>query len=258
MVQIMSIKIYGDGDFCSKNFWRAIVAEFLGTLLFLLCVTTVALKLGGEGPAANNIEVGIGIGLGIATLAQAFGHVSGGHLNPAVTFGMVVAGKCSVVKGFFYIIVQLVGAIAGSAITYGCTDKSFEHTLGVTLLRDTTTPAQGFTLELIFTFILVFFVFSITDPIKRVEPHGQTFGIGVCIWVCHVCLIPYTTCGINPARSFGPAVIMNDWEDHWVYWAGPMLGGFIAAIFYKFIFYAEPSESENSKTSYQLEKICDA
>jgi len=77
----------------------------------LLCVTTVALGWGPNQISANNVEVGIGIGLAIATLAQAFGHVSGGHLNPAVTFGMVFGGRTPIVRGILYIIAQLVGGM---------------------------------------------------------------------------------------------------------------------------------------------------
>ena len=79
--------------------------------------------------------------------------------------------------------------IAGSAITYGCTPSGSREKLGATLLTDGVKVGHGFALEMLFTFILVFFVFSVTDPVKKVEPYGQTLGIGVCIWVCHVCLV---------------------------------------------------------------------
>ena len=105
---IIEIKL-GAEEISTWKFWRAVLAEFLGTLLFLVCVTSVALGWGKNGVSANNVEVGIGIGLAIATLAQAFGHVSGGHLNPAVTFGMVFGGRTPIIRGFFYIVAQLVG-----------------------------------------------------------------------------------------------------------------------------------------------------
>ena len=95
----------------SKDFWRAVLAEFVGCVLFLLCVTSVALGWGNSSDniSANNVEIGIGIGLSIASLAQAFGHVSGGHLNPAVSLGMIVGGRINVVQGVMYIVAQLLG-----------------------------------------------------------------------------------------------------------------------------------------------------
>ena len=105
---VIEIKL-GRDEISTWKFWRAILAEFLGTLLFLVCVTSVAIGWGTNGTSANNVEVGIGIGLAIATLAQAFGHVSGGHLNPAVTFGMVFGGRTPIIRGLFYIVAQLVG-----------------------------------------------------------------------------------------------------------------------------------------------------
>lgn len=109
----MKIKL-GIEEITTFNFWRAVAAEFLGCLLFLLAVTLVALQWGSDendkvDVSANNIEIGIGIGLSITSLATAFGHVSGGHLNPAVSFGMILLGRVSVLRGIMYIIAQLVG-----------------------------------------------------------------------------------------------------------------------------------------------------
>ncbi|XP_066931174.1 aquaporin AQPAn.G-like [Clytia hemisphaerica] len=232
----------GANEIGTWRFWRAVLAEFLGMLLFLLCVTTVALHGTKDNQSANNVEAGLGIAFGITTLAQAFGHVSGGHLNPAVTLGLVVGGRTPIIRGFFYIAAQMVGAIAGSGITYGCTPEAARATLGVNAVAEGVRVGHAFTLEMLFTFILVFFVLSVTDPIKKVEPYGQTLGIGICIWVAHVCLIPYTNCSINPARSFGPAVIMDSWKDHWIFWIGPFVGGLVAALLYSCIFYAEEEE----------------
>lgn len=109
----MKIKL-GIEEITTFNFWRAVAAEFLGCLLFLLAVTLVALQWSSDengkvDVSANNIEIGIGIGLSITSLATAFGHVSGGHLNPAVSFGMILLGRVSVLRGIMYIIAQLVG-----------------------------------------------------------------------------------------------------------------------------------------------------
>ncbi|XP_057293299.1 aquaporin AQPAe.a-like [Hydractinia symbiolongicarpus] len=241
----------------SLEFWRAVAAEFVGCIFFLLCVTSVALSWGNS-PASvssNNVEIGIGIGLAIASLAQAFGHVSGGHLNPAVSLGMIVGGRISIIKGLLYIVAQCIGAIIGAALTYGLTPKGRRESLGVTGLNKEISPGQGFGLEFLFTFLLVFFVFSITDAKKKVEPYGTTLGIGIVITVCHVCLIPYTSCGINPARSFGPAVVMNMWDNHWVYWAGPMVGGAAAAIIYKLIFFVKDEECSQKEECKELEPL---
>jgi len=228
------------------NFWRALAAECFGCFFFLLCVTTVTIGWGTTTVSANNVEIGIGIGLSIASLAQAFGHVSGGHLNPAVSLGMVLAGRIPIVRGIVYIIAQLLGGIAGAAVTKGCVPDAYQGNLGATLLGKGVAPEQGFALEFLFTFMLVFFVLSITDEKKQQEPYGTTLGIGIIIWVAHVCLIPFTGCGINPTRSFGPAVVMNAsiiWNDHWVYWVGPLIGGILAAPIYTFIFYVSEEES---------------
>lgn len=242
---------------CTIKFWRAILAEFFGMVLFLLCVTTVALPWGNTGAntSANNVEIGIGIGLAIASIATMVGPVSGGHLNPAVSIGMIVGGRISILQGLLYIIAQVVGGVVGTALTYACTPAAMRNVnnLGQTNLGPGVQPEQGFGLELLFTFILVFHVLAITDPINKTEKYGTVLGIGVVIWVCHVCLIPFTGCGINPARSFGPALVMNVWDNHWIYWVGPIIGGILAPILYNFVFFPEEeSYSESPQADINL------
>lgn len=220
----------------SVDLWRAVIAEFVGSALFLLCVTCVALSSSSSDVSASNVAVGVGIGLSFTSLTFAVRHVSGGHLNPVVSLGMMVAEKISVIQGLLYIVAQLVGGIAGSALTYACIPETVHGDLGATVLNAGVKPGLGLVLELFFTFFLVFFIFSITDEKKNVDSYGTNLGVGVVTLVCHVCLLPFTGCGINPARSFGPAVVMNVWTDHWVYWIGPIIGAIFATVVYKFVF----------------------
>ena len=101
----------GVKDVTTIEFWRAIAAEFFGMIVFLLCVTTVAQPWGNaeDNDSANHVEIGIGIGLAITSIAMMVGHVSGGHLNPAVSLGMVVGGRISVLQGLLYIPAQMIG-----------------------------------------------------------------------------------------------------------------------------------------------------
>ena len=100
---------------------------------------------------------------------------------------------CRNIDEFYFLIVSSIIfiAIAGSAVTYGCTPSVVRGNIGATVLSQGVKVGHGFALEMIFTFILVFFVFSITDPLKKVEPYGTTLGIGICIMVAHVCLVSH-------------------------------------------------------------------
>eukprot|EP00794_Sanderia_malayensis_P003194 gene3194-3666_t len=174
------------------KFWKAVFAEFLATMIFLLVVTTVACasgigKVGSS--AAVAVQIGLGISLAIATLAQCIGHVSGGHINPAVTAGMMAIRKISPLKGIFYILAQMIGATAGSGLGYGLIPYANRATLGNNGVADGLNAGQAFGLELFFTFILILTVCAVTDPGKKVEPYGTTLAIGISILVCHVCLV---------------------------------------------------------------------
>jgi len=248
---------WGIQDFKTLKFWRAILAECFGMIIFLLSVSLVAQPWNATevtvqnnstttrvipvDSSANNVEIGLGIGLSITTAAVMIGHVSGGHLNPAVSLGAILANRISVFQGLFYIPAQMVGGIVGSSIAYGLTPKFSRDisNLGAVGLGRDVTPAQGFGLELMFTFVLVFFVLSITDSHKKVDTYGTVLAIGVCIVVCHLFLVPMTGCGINPARAFAPAVVMRKWENQWCYWVGPIVGAILAAFLYNFVFYHE-------------------
>jgi len=260
-------------DFKTMKFWRAVLAECFGMIIFLLSVSLVAQpwntkteQIGNKtvttsvpmDPSANHVEIGMGIGLSITTAAVMVGHVSGGHLNPAVTLGCIFAGRISVFQGLFYIPAQIVGGIVGSSIAYGLTPKHMRDisNLGAVGLGPGVTPAQGFGLELMFTMVLVFFVLSITDSKKTVETYAVPLSIGVCIVVIHLFLIPMTGCGINPARAFAPAVVMKgQWDDQWCYWVGPIVGAILAAFLYLFVFFHEDETKYDAPASTPMKDM---
>lgn len=253
----------GVKDITTLLFWRKCLAEAFGMMFFLLSVSLVCnpwsnSDTGKNDASSDNLEIGLGIGLSITTCAIMIGHVSGGHLNPAVSVGAIFAGRISILQGLFYIPSQVIGAVAGSGIAYALVPEPMRNisNLGAVGLGKNVTAAQGFGLELLFTFVLVFFVLSITDSKKQVETYAVVLGIGICIWVCHCLLVPMTGCGINPARSLAPAAIMGKWDNHWVYWVGPLVAAPLAAALYHFVFFAP--EAPKVKDVAELEPMKEA
>ncbi|KAI8517977.1 hypothetical protein Bbelb_039940 [Branchiostoma belcheri] len=253
------------------DFWRAIFAEFLGTMLYVFVVcgahVVVALYNGVAQYTAtptvfphdqiSPIVIALASGLAYATMVQMFGLNSGGHFNPAVTIGMVIGQKITILRAFLYLCAQVVGGIAGAAIMYGLSPSasaarnSLRNYIGITtpgmaetgfLTNASVTSAQALGVEIMFTFILVFTIFATVDPHRKVLG-SASLSIGLPIVIAGFAGLFHSGASLNPARSLGPAVIVdqnaiftNRWTDHWVYWVGPILGGGVAALLYEFIF----------------------
>ncbi|XP_038664503.1 aquaporin-4 isoform X1 [Scyliorhinus canicula] len=220
----------------TQQFWRAVCGEFLATLIFVLLGTGSTIGCDGKSGPLNIVLISLCFGLSIATMVQCFGHISGGHVNPVVTVAMVSTQKLSLAKGFFYIVGQCFGAIVGAGILYLITPPDVMGGLGATMINENLSVGHGLLVELIITFQLVFTIFATCDP-KRDDLKGSAaLAIGLSVVIGHLFAINYTGASMNPARSFGPAVITGSWENHWVYWVGPMMGGVIAAVLYKYLF----------------------
>lgn len=227
----------------TKDFWRAVSGEYLATLIFVLLGlgSTINWAAGEEKPPpADLVLISLCFGLSIATMVQCFGHISGGHINPAVTAAMVVTKKLSLAKAVFYVVAQCLGAITGAGILYLVTPAALRGSLGVTTVTSKISLGHGLLVELLITFELVFTVFATCDP-KRTDLGGSAgLAIGFAVAIGHLFAIPYTGASMNPARSFGPAMVTLNFQDHWVYWVGPILGGILAAGMYEYLYCPDP------------------
>ncbi|KAM9845013.1 aquaporin-1-like [Aulostomus maculatus] len=225
-------------------FARAILAEFIGMIIFIFIGLSAAIGDKNNSYPDQEIKVAFAFGLAIATLAQCLGPISGAHLNPAITLGVLANCRMSVIRALFYILAQVLGAVAGSAVVYGIKPESTES-LGVNKLNGIT-PCQGFGVEFLLTLQLVLCVIAVTD--KRRDVSGfAPLSIGLSVGLGHLAGISYTGCGINPARSIGPAIIQKSFDNHWVYWAGPLSAGVVAALLYDYLL-APRDESFSEKT----------
>ncbi|KAM6593307.1 hypothetical protein CsatA_001010 [Cannabis sativa] len=234
------------------SFYRAIIAEFVATLLFLyITVLTVIGYKSQTDPAKSADACG---GVGILGIAWAFGGmifvlvyctagISGGHINPAVTFGLFLARKVSLVRTILYVVAQCLGAICGCGLVKAFQSAYYDkYGGGANSLADGYSTGTGLAAEIIGTFVLVYTVFSATDPKRSARdshvPVLAPLPIGFAVFMVHLATIPITGTGINPARSFGAAVIFNQekpWNDHWIFWVGPFIGAAIAAFYHQFV-----------------------
>lgn len=217
---------------------RAILAEFFATFFFVLIGAGAVISLVSLDGDLTATVVGIALahGLAIALLVAATVHISGGHINPAVTFGMVVTGRMKIDLGILYVAAQLVGAVLAALALKVIFAGALEGNLGAHGLGDAAANAgAGVLVEALLTFLLVGVVFA-----TAVHPQGlrslAPIAIGLAVLVDHLIGVPLTGASMNPARSFGPALIANSWADHWIYWIGPLLGGGAAALVYQYVF----------------------
>ncbi|XP_074544093.1 aquaporin-1-like [Halichoeres trimaculatus] len=224
-------------------FWRAVAAEFFGMLFFIFIgLSTIT---GNPVSLVQELKVSLAFALAIATLAQSLGHVSGAHLNPAVSLGLLVCCQISALRCIFYIVAQMLGAVAASAIVYSFKNSG---TNGINKLN--VSLGQGFTIEFLATLQLVLCVIAVTDQRRKDVTGSAPLAIGLSVGLGHFAAISSTGCGINPARSFGPALICGYMKNHWVYWLAPMCGGLAAALLYDFLLYPRTNDLRTRRNMF--------
>jgi MIP family channel proteins len=214
----------------------ALVAEAIGTFIFFtvgagaVVVTTYANGAGGL------VGIALAHGLVLAVLVSAFGAVSGGHFNPAVTVAVYVAGKIPAARAGWYVVAQLAGALAAGLLLRSIfTQAVWEPThLGTPSLGTDITQPIGIVIEFVATLLLIFAVLG-----TAVDPRGPKIGglaIGLAIAADILFAGPLTGAAMNPARWFGPAVasgFMNDW---YVWIVGPLAGAIVAGLLWRYLF----------------------
>uniref|UniRef100_A0A8D2LN49 Aquaporin-2 n=1 Tax=Varanus komodoensis TaxID=61221 RepID=A0A8D2LN49_VARKO len=216
---------------CSQAF-ISVFAEFLATLIFIFFGLGSALPWPTSPP--NVLQISLAFGLAIATLVQAVGHVSGAHINPAVTVACLVGSQVSFLRAIFYVVAQVLGAVTGAALLHQITPPHVRGSLAVNRVHNDTTTGQAVTMELFLTFQLVLCIFASTDDRRNDNVGSPALSIGFSVALGHLLGIYYTGCSMNPARSFGPAVIVGDFDSHWVFWLGPVAGGVVASLLYHY------------------------
>lgn len=230
---------------------KQLCAEFIATLLLVLigCGSCLGGTTDGD-QQAQFTRIALCFGVTVASLAQCVGHVSGCHVNPAVTVGLAAGAKIGILKSVLFMVVQCIGGIAGAGLLRGLVHDELRgaSALGVTQLHQNISPAQGLGIELLITMVLVLTVYAAAaDSHNSGNVKGSApLAIGLSITTCHLFAIPLTGSSMNPARSLGPAVITGSFAAHWVYWAGPILGALAAATIYQLAFQASPQEKYRS------------
>jgi MIP family channel proteins len=208
--------------------FRPLVAEFIGTFA-LIFVGIGAIKTAGQ----DVLAVALAHGLTIAAFVSATLHVSGGQLNPAVTFGLVCGGHMQWTSAFRYWIAQCLGGMSAALICLGLFGRDVVIT-GTPQLAINLAPGQGILVEGILTFFLVFVVYGVAVD-ERGPRRVAGLVIGATITLDILFGGPLTGAAMNPARVFGPAVAANFWHDHYVYWIGPLVGGALGGFAYRLL-----------------------
>lgn len=230
--------------FKQETMMRKFVAEFIGTMFLVLggCGAAVlSAKFGGADASTLGIGlvgVSLAFGLSVVALAYALGPISGGHFNPAVTLGLVVAGRCRAADILPYWAAQIAGAVAGAALLAALVNSHGDYNFAAGFAANgygVASPgnyplAAAFLSELTFTFLFLMVILGITSP--RAANGFAPLAIGLTLTLIHLVSIPITNTSVNPARSLSQALFAggNYVSQLWLFWLAPLLGAAAAGL----------------------------
>lgn len=219
-------------------------AEFLGTLVLVLMGCGSAVIAGANGTTGVGIlGIAFAFGLSVIAMAYAIGHISGCHINPAISIGMVVAGRMKASEAAYYIVAQILGAIAGAFILLQIASGKPEYSLATNGLGqngyDALSPQHyslqaGIIAEVVLTFIFLLVIFGSTST-KNINGGFAGLAIGLSLVLIHIVGIPVTGVSVNPARSIGPALLVGGQAlgQVWMFIVAPIVGAILSAVVWK-------------------------
>jgi MIP family channel proteins len=218
---------------------RNLVAEFIGTFtLIFIGAGSVVINPG------NLVAVALAFGSVVVAFVYAYGHISGAHINPAVTLALLIAGEIQFTEAIRYWIVQFAGGILGAYVLKGVLPVNGD--LGVTILATNVTPINGLIVEIVLTFFLVNTIFNTAVSGKAGNFAG--LAIGLTLVFCILMGGPLTRASLNPARTLGPAIAAGaehaQWGNIWLYFVGPFIGAVLAALLYIGVLKDKGAETE--------------
>ncbi|TVU04012.1 hypothetical protein EJB05_50428 [Eragrostis curvula] len=229
------------GEASEPDFLRGVLGELVLTFLFVFIGVGAAITAGkSPGGDAELTAVALGQALVVAVIATAGFHISGGHVNPAVTLSLAVGGHITLFRSSLYIVAQLLGSSVACVLLRWLTGGLATP---VHMLADGVGPIQGVVAEVVFTFSLLFVIYAaIVDP-RKLAPGIGPLLTGLLVGANTIAGGALTGASMNPARSFGPALAAGVWTHHWVYWVGPLTGGPLAVLVYESVFMAAPVDT---------------
>lgn len=218
----------------------AVLAEGLATFAFVFlgpaAVVASGIVTDGDLDSGRLLAISFAHGFAILLLVSAFGRISGAHINPAVTFAALVTGKIGMAKAAAYVGAQLLGAVVGAYLLFLAVPAALQGGLGSHGLGAGFSEMQGLLVEVLLTFFLVWVVFAVAMDTKGPGFPIAPIAIGLVVLVDHLVGVPMTGASMNPARTFGPALLTGNWDAHWIYWVGPLLGGAAAGLLYQLLY----------------------
>ncbi len=234
------------------------LAEFLGTfwLVFGGCGSAV-IAAAFPGVGIGLLGVSFAFGLTVLTMAFAIGHISGCHLNPAVSVGLVVGKRFPASELAQYVVAQVVGAVCAAGVLFVIASgkTGFDVSAGFASNGYDTHSPGGYSMmaclvaEVVLTFMFLMVIQGATD--KRAPSGFAPIAIGLCLTLIHLISIPVTNTSVNPARSTGPALFVGGWaiEQLWLFWVAPIVGAAIAGVAYPALFGESTNESQVAKAA---------